>query len=253
MKTVTVDVHDGSSTANVLITESSTFDHPPARGKRDGCIHIRGDQRPGARELGRRPRAGHDRGDRAAPGSRSAGALALRAGGDRRGRPALEVQEGQAEVAPGLRAPAGDDDRGRRQRRRRARHARGADGRQVPGRDDRRGTGGRRVGAGALAGAGAASEGLQPALHLDGRGGRVVGHARRGARPRRDADREGDAAEAARARGDDLPGRRPQLRDARAHLHAPLHRPGLRRGVRDARRRPAGADEARHGHVEPAP
>ena len=113
---------------------------------------------------------------------------------------ALEVQEGQAEVAPDLRAPAGDDDRGGRQRRRRARHARGADGRQVPA--PRRSPRCARTSSRdwCSRGAGAASEGLQPALRLDGRGGRVVGHARRGARPRRDADREGDAAEAARAR-----------------------------------------------------
>ena len=66
-------------------------------------------------------------------------------------------------------------------------------------RDDRRGSLGRRGGPGALARARAAPEGLQPALRLDGRGGRVVGNARRRARPRRDADREGDAAQAARA------------------------------------------------------
>ena len=42
------------------------------------------------------------------------------------------VQEGQAEVAPDLRAAARDDDRGRRERRRGVRDPRGADRRQVP-------------------------------------------------------------------------------------------------------------------------
>ena len=66
---------------------------------------------------------------------RSRGLLAQdaeRAAPRRRGRREDGVQEGQAEVAAGLRAPARDDDRGRRQRRRGARDARGADGRQVP-------------------------------------------------------------------------------------------------------------------------
>ena len=42
----------------------------------------------------------------------------------------------------------------------------------------------------------------------DGRGGRVVGNARHSPRPRRDADREGDEARAAREERDDLPGGR---------------------------------------------
>ena len=50
----------------------------------------------------------------------------------------------------------------------------------------------------------AAPEGVQPPVRLADRGGRVVGHARRGARPGGDADREGDAAQAPRPGRDDL-------------------------------------------------
>ena len=166
-----------------------------------------------------------------------------------RGRAALQVQEGQAEVAADLRAPAGDDDRGGRERRPGPRHARGADRRRLPRRDARRRALGRRVGPRAVACARPASEGVRPALRLDGRGGRVVGHARRGARPGRDADREGDAAEAARAGRDGLPGRRDQLRDARADLHAPLHHPRLRQRVRGPGRRAADADAVGHARL----
>ena len=179
--------------------------------------------------------------------------LALRARGERRRRRANDLQEGQAEVAADLCAAAGDDDRGRREHRRRPRHARGADRRHVPAGDPGRGALRRRGGHGALPRARPPSEGLQPALRLDGRGGRVVGHARSRPRPDRDADREGDPDQAAREGRDGLSGRRPQLRDARADLHAPLHRAGVREGVRRSRRRAAAADEDRDERLRRAP
>ena len=122
--------------------------------------------------------------------------------------PRTRVQEGEAEVAAGLRPPARDDDRGRRQRRSGARDARGADRRQVSRRGDRRGPLRRRGRRDPLEGVRAASEGLQPPVRRDDRGGRVVGNARHRARPRRDADREGDADQAPRQGRDGLPGRR---------------------------------------------
>ena len=87
-----------------------------------------------------------------------------REGSRRRGQLRQHVQEGQAEVAPDLRAPAGDDDRGRRERRCGARDARGADRRQVPAGGGRRGPRGRRVGHDPLARARTPPEGLQPAV-----------------------------------------------------------------------------------------
>ena len=85
-----------------------------------------------------------------------------------------------------------------------ARDARGADRRQVPRRGDRRRPLRRRGRRHPLEGAGAASEGLQPPVRRDGRGRRVVGNARHRARPRGDADREGDADQAARQGSDGL-------------------------------------------------
>ena len=150
----------------------------------------------------------------------------------RRARGRERIQEGEAEVAAGLRAPVRDDDRGRRERRRGARDARGADRRQVPGGGDRRRSLGGRGRRHPLEGAGAAPEGLQPPVRRDGRGRRVVGDARHRPRPRRDADREGDADQAARQGRDGLSGGRHRVRVARADVHAPLHHPGLREGLR---------------------
>ena len=65
-------------------------------------------------------------------------------------------------------------------------------------------------------GARAASEGVQPPVRRDGRGGRVVGNPRHRARPDRDPDREGDEDQAPRQERDDLPDRRAHLRDARS-------------------------------------
>ena len=159
----------------------------------------------------------------------------------RRAQGRRRVQEGQAEVAAGVRPPVRDDDRGRRQRRRGARHARGADGRQAPGRGDRRRALRDRGRRHPLEGARAAPEGLQPAVRRHGRGRGVVGNARHRARPRRRADREGDADQATRQGSHGLPGGRDHVRVPRAHVHAPLHRPGLRERLRPAARRAAEA------------
>ena len=168
----------------------------------------------------------------------------------RRGRFRGQVQEGQAEVAADLCAADRDDDRGGSQRRPGARDPRGADGRRVPRGGHRRASLGRRGRDGALRGVRSASQGVQPAVHRDDRGRRVVRHARPGPRPRGDADREGDADQAARQGRDGLSDRRPDLRHARPHLHAALHRPGLRRRLRRSRRRAPGSDEGRGGRLE---
>ena len=111
----------------------------------------------------------------------------------------MTLQEGQAEVAPDLLAPARDDDRGRASTSSQAFvDARAADRRQVPAPGHRRDPLRRRGGHDPLAGVRAAPEGLQPALRGDDRSRRVVGHARQRARPPRDPDREGDAAQAPR-------------------------------------------------------
>ena len=87
---------------------------------------------------------------------------------------------------------------------------------------------------------------FRPALRRDGRGGRVVGNAGHRPRPRRDADREGNEAQAPREGRDDLPDRRDLVRVARPHLHADVHRPGVPEGVRRAERTAADADEDHH-------
>ena len=158
-----------------------------------------------------------------------------------RSRRRTRVQEGQAEVAPDLLAPVRDDDRGGPERRRRARDPRAADRRQVPRRRHPRATRRRRGRPAALAGDGAPPEGLQPALRLDGRGGRGGRNPRHRARPRRVPDREGDADQAPRQGRDDLPDDGADLRDPRPGRDAALPRPGLREHLRAARRRPADA------------
>ena len=228
-------------------------DNPLHLRNPDGCIRIRRNQRPGARELRRHPRAGREHCARATADARAPAALAGRAQRRRRARAHQRVQEGEAEGAAGLRAPVRDDDRGRRQRRPGARDARGADRRQVPRRGDRRRPLRRRGRRHPLEGAGAASEGVQPPLRRDGRGRRVVGNARHRARPRGGADREGDADQAARQGSDGLSHRRHLVRIPRAHVHAPVHHPRLREGLRLAGRRAAEAHAARDERLVRAP
>ena len=128
------------------------------------------------------------------------------------------------------------------ERRQRARHPRAADGRQVPRRHHPGAPRRRRGRHAAVPGDVPASEGLRPPLRLDGRGGRGGRHPRHGARPRRLPDREVDRDQAPRQGRDDLPDDGADLRQPRPRRHAALPRPGLRRHLRPARRRPADAD-----------
>ena len=67
------------------------------------------------------------------------------------------------------------------------------------------------------------------------------------------ADREGDADQATRQGRDGLPGGRDHVRVPRAHVHAPLHHPGLRGRLRPAARRAAEAHPDRDADVVRAP
>ena len=120
---------------------------------------------------------------------------------------------------------------------------------KLPAPGDRRGPLGRRGGNGAVEGVRPSSEGLQPAVRGDDRGGRVVRHPRQRARPHRDPDREGEHAQAPREERDGLPARRHDLRGARAHVHAHVHHPGLPERLRRAGRAAADADQDPHRHV----
>ena len=180
---------------------------------------------------------------RASPAEGPPAGLAL--GGRRRrgGNQAREARQGT--LAAGLLAAVRDDDRRGPERRLVARHPRTADRRQGAGADHQRGALRRRGRDAALAGDGEASQRLRPPLHLDDRGRRGSRHPRHGPRPRRDPDREGDEDSPPRARGDDLPARRSQLRDPDPDRDAALPRPGLREHLRRPRRRPSHAHEGR--------
>ena len=110
----------------------------------------------------------------------------------------------------------------------------------------------RRGRAAALAGDGAAPEGVQPPLRLDGRSRRGRRHPRHRPRPRRVPDREGDADQAPRQGRDDLPDDGVRLRDPRPHRDAALPRPRLREDLQATRRRASEAHADRRRRVASA-
>src|SRR5215213_2933378 len=88
-----------------------------------------------------------------------------------------------------------------------------------------------------VAGDGAAPEGVQPALRVDGRGRRGRRHPGHRPRPRRVPDRKGDADQAPRQGRDDLPDDGLRLRDPRPDRDAALPRSGVREDLQAAGRR----------------